>query len=251
MTDLRTPPVRDGDILFTHVREHACERPLQRIQILVAGCGWGDTLHLGDTDHHVTGVDADVPALRAHTTRRHDLDTWRLGDLRSVPLPPRAYDIVYAPYLIDRVRHAELILDRVIAALRPGGLLLVRLRDRATAHAFLDRVLPGRPPLRGLRPGRPGRPGRHGRWHGDGPPPAVYEQVASLEGMRWYCVMRGLLITEEYTSRDTMSGYGRWNGVVRAACRLVSLCSRGRLSWRHSDVTLVIRKPENRYARVL
>lgn len=238
MTDLRTPPVKDGDILSARVREHACDRPLQRIHVLVAGCGWGGTLDLGDHDHHITGVDADTPALRVHTDRRTDLDTWRLGDLRTVPLPPRAYDIVYAPYLVDRIRHAELVLDRLIAALRPGGLLLVRMRDRATAYAFMDRLLTMS--LRGLR-----------RPHRDRPPAAVYETVTSLEGMRWYCMMRGLLITEQYTSRDTVTAFGRWSGIVRLLCGMIGLLSRGRLTARHSDVTLVIRKPENRYARVL
>lgn len=236
MTDLRTPPVEDGDILSARVHEHVLERPLQQIHVLVAGCGWGGPLDLGDHDLHVTGVETDAPELHAHTRLRTDLDTWRIGDLRTVPLPPRAFDIVYAAYLLDRVPHAELVLDRILAALRPGGLLLVRMRDRATACALLDRILP----LRLLR-----------SRSASVPPAAMYDPLASLQGMRWYCVMRGLVISEEHTSRDTMTGFGRLNPLVAGACRLVSLVSGGRLTAAHSDVTLVIRKLENQHARVL
>lgn len=142
MTDLRTPPVNDGDLFSERARQYALEKPLQRIHILEAGCGWGTGLDLGERERLVTGVDMDTPELRAYTCERPDLDTWHLGDLRTVPLPPRAYDIVHASYLIERVPHAELVLDRFVAALKPGGLLLVHLRDRNTAFGFLDRTLP-------------------------------------------------------------------------------------------------------------
>ncbi|WP_143219755.1 class I SAM-dependent methyltransferase, partial [Actinomadura sp. CNU-125] len=122
MTDLRTPPVDGGDLFSERARQYALEKPLQRIHILEAGCGWGTGLNLGDRDRVVTGVDMDVPELRAYTCARTDLDSWHLGDLRTVPLPPRSYDVVHASYLIERVPHAELVLDRFVAALKPGGL---------------------------------------------------------------------------------------------------------------------------------
>ncbi|WP_131759652.1 class I SAM-dependent methyltransferase, partial [Actinomadura fibrosa] len=142
MTDLRTPPVNGGDLFSERARQYAIEKPLQRIHILEAGCGWGTGLNLGDLECQVTGVDTDTPELRAHTCERPDLDTWHLGDLRTVPMPPRAFDVVHASYLIERAPHAELVLDRFVAALKPGGLLLVHLRDRNSAFGFLDRKLP-------------------------------------------------------------------------------------------------------------
>ncbi|MEU8124283.1 class I SAM-dependent methyltransferase [Spirillospora sp. NPDC049024] len=313
MTDLRTPPVNDGDLFSERARQYALEKPLQRIHILEAGCGWGTGLDLGGRECDVTGVDMESPELRAYTCERPDLDTWHLGDLRTVPLPPRAFDIVHATYLIERVPHAELVLDRFVAALKPGGLLLVHMRDRDTAFGFLDRTLPRwlRAPGRRRRP-RPGRPpvaDRRGRARGaharvpypvgaDGagpagaeqdpagepppvpaarepegagpapaaaaprpvpvirtsPPPAVYDRVASLAGMRWYCVMRGLVIAEEYTSRqslDALPRFGAGTGLADLLCRLVSAAGRGRLTADHSEVTFVIRKPENRFARVI
>jgi SAM-dependent methyltransferase len=270
VTDLRTPPVSDGEstgprhpvqLFSQRAREYADQKPLQRIQILEAGCGWGDGLDLGAKERHVTGVDVDTPPVRTHTCGRGDLDTWHLGDLRTVPMPPRMYDIVHVHYLIERVPHAELVLDRFVAALKPGGLLLVRFRDRASAYGFLDRVLPGW--LRAMawqwlsrRAGTVDpdtRPDVPEGWLGPegAPPPAVYETIASRSGMQWYCVMRGLMIAEEYTSLDTMAAFGRWSHLVTGLCRMVAGISRGRLTPEHSEVTLVIRKPENRFARVI
>ncbi|MBE1534086.1 class I SAM-dependent methyltransferase [Actinomadura algeriensis] len=281
MTDLRTPPVDGGDLFSERARQYALEKPLQRIHILEAGCGWGTGLDLGDRARVVTGVDMDVPELRAYTCERTDLDSWHLGDLRTVPLPPRSYDVVHASYLIERVAHAELVLDRFVAALKPGGLLLVRLRDRDTAYGFLDRTLPRRlRPARGRRsrrlgPGRAPR-GAHARVEpagavpsagpapaepmpAPGPatpatppaPPAVYDRVASWRGLRSYCTMRGLMVVEEYTSRASLEGLGAGTGPADLLCRLVSLSTHGRLTAAHSDVMLVVRKPENRFARVI
>ncbi|MEV5575701.1 methyltransferase domain-containing protein [Spirillospora sp. NPDC052269] len=332
MTDLRTTPV-SPDVLFSErVRQYAADRAPHRLQLLEAGCGWGHPLDLGRLDVQATGVDLDLPALRARTRARADLDAWHLGDLRDVPMPPRAFDVVHAPYLIERLRNAELVLDRMAAALKPGGLLLVRMRDRDTAFGFLDRNVPGllrrlavraassrvprpRPAARrpapepehvsgtlapeprdgfrlddatppdglpvigalvddalvdgvaeaGAAGGRARVPGGRaaarrlvsGRADGNGgiplPPPAptVYDRVASRAGMEWYCGMRGLVVAEQYASRDCMTVLGAGTGLVAAACRSVAAASRGRLTASHSEVVLVIRKPENRYARVI
>jgi SAM-dependent methyltransferase len=239
VTDLRTPPISDGDLFSERVRQYA-DRRTQPVRVLEAGCGWGGGLALGDLDRTVTGVDEDVPELRAHTRARGDLDAWHLGDLRTVPLPPRAYDVVYAPYLIERVPCAELVLDRFVAALKPGGLLLVRLRDRDTAYGRLDRVTPQWARRRDAQSG--------------GLPPALYEQVASQRGMRWYCMMRGLVIAEEYVSDElpgTARGQGTAHGPFAGSRRLVAAASGGRLTADHCSVALVIRKPENRFARVI
>lgn len=262
MTDLRTAPTYDGDPFAQRVREYSYHRPLQRIHVLEAGCGWGRGLDLGDLERHVTGVDLDEPALRAHTLARSDLDAWHLGDLRTVPLPPREYDVVHAPFLIERIPQAELVLDRFVAALKPGGLLLVRLRDRATAFGFIDRMLPdwlrgriGAPvaPVDRLPGGGPGGGlgGMAVLAGGELPPTPVYEPVASRKNMRWYCVMRGLVVAEEYVSTDTVAAFGRWTGLIGRLGRTVATLSGHRLTADHSEVTLVIRKPENRFARVI
>lgn len=234
MTHLRTPPTTDGDLFHERVREYAYDKPLQRLRILDAGCGRNPEFDLGPVDGTVTGVDLDLPELRAHTRTRRDLDAWHLGDLRTVPMPPRVYDVVHAPHLIERISHAELVLDRFVAAMKPGGMLLLRFRDRDSAFGYLDRTAP-----RWLR---------QLLWPGRTPPQPAYERVASLDGMRGYCMMRGLVIAEEYTTGDAMTGSGR---LTWALCRTVGALSRERLTAAYSEVTMVIRKPENRFARII
>lgn len=234
VTELRTPPTYDGDHFHARVREYADERPFERLRVLDAGCGRIAPVALDAAECHVTGVDVDLPEVRARVRARRDLDAWHLGDLRTVPMPPRVYDVVHAAYLIERTPHAELVLDRFVAALRPGGLMLLRFRDRESAFGRLDRVAP-----RWLR---------SVLWLRDAPPRAVYERVASLSGMRAYCLMRGLVVTDEHTSAETVSRSGT---IARMLCRTVAALSRNRLTSAYSEVSMVIRKPENRYARII
>ena len=93
-----------------------------------------------------------------------------------------SYDVVYCAQLLERVQHVELVLDRLVSALKPGGLLLIRTADRYSAAALLDRLLPG--PARKavwsrLRPGIPG------------PFPAVYEKAVCDQGIASYTADAG------------------------------------------------------------
>ena len=234
MTELsvRDRAVVEHDLFAARVRLHVQDKGLRRVHILEAGCGRGNGLPLpDDLDRHVTGIDLDTPALRARTADRPDLDTFHLGDLRNAPLPPRAYDVVHADSLIERITHAELVLDRMVAALKPGGLLLVRFTDRDSAYGLIRRTLPRR--LRRML----GEDVQ--RTH-----PSVFEPITSLEGMRNWCLQRGLVIAEAHTE----TGCG---GGVAALARLLSTATGGRLTADHSELVLVVRKPENRFARIL
>jgi hypothetical protein len=230
--------------VFTHrIREQWSEQLGRRLDVLLAGCGREIVVDVDRVDSRVVGVDEDRPPLRARTAARADLAAWHLGDLRAVPLPPRAYDVVHVPFLLERIEHAELVLDRLVSALRPGGLLLVRIRDRASAYGFCVRLTPSWV--------------RRALWKGFvragtvGPLPAVYEEVSSREGLHAYCLMRGLMVAEEYpaTSGDARVGpRARLAGVV---CRLLDRVSGGRLPSDHDEVAFVIRKPQNHFARLI
>ncbi len=233
MTELsvRDRAVVEDDLFAERVRLHAQDKGLRRVHILEAGCGRGAGLVLpAGLDRHVTGIDLNTPALRARTAARRDLDTFHLGDLRNAPLPPRAYDVVHADSLIERITHAELVLDRMVAALKPGGLLLVRFTDRDSAHGLVRRTLPCW--LRGLL-------GEDVRDH----QPNVFEPISSLEGIRNWCLQRGLVIAEAHTEPPS--------GGSALLARLVSVVTGGRYTADHSALVLVIRKPENRFARIL
>ncbi|HEX8008236.1 MAG TPA: methyltransferase domain-containing protein [Trebonia sp.] len=211
-----------------------------------------------DTDHPLVrqalGGTARDPALGAardpalDTARKpardmvHDMATAYedviVGDLRTVPIPPRAFDIVYCANLLERIEHVELVLDRLVNALRPGGLLLISTHDRQTAYAFLDRMLPesARKALwKRLRPGMLG------------PFPAVYEKMVTERGIASYVQMRGLVISQraaQYSSRQISSS-------VRITCAVISGLSRGRIGNTHDELLYVIRKPQDSFARVV
>ncbi|MBO3750756.1 class I SAM-dependent methyltransferase [Streptosporangiaceae bacterium NEAU-GS5] len=233
-----------ADGVFTHrIREQWTEQLGRRLDILIAGCGRETVIFEDRLDSRVVGIDEDRPPLRVHTASRADLAAWHLGDLRAVPLPPRAYDVVQAPFLLERIEHAELVLDRLVAALRPGGLLLVRLRDRASAYGFCVRMTPSW--------------ARRALWKGFvragtvGPLPAVYEEVSSREGLHAYCLMRGLMVAEEYPATSGDARIGPRASLTGMVCRLVDRLSGGRLPSDHDEIAFVIRKPQNHFARLI
>ena len=225
--------------------DYAAERRGQTLALLQVGATTaGDDLDAGrlrmaGCDVAVTLIDDDTAAARAAAAGRPDLYACTLCDLRMAPLVPRSVDIVHAA-LLERISNAELVLDRLVETLRPGGQLLLQAIDRDCAIGFLDRVLPR--PLRALiwRSLRPGGPG---------PYRAVYERLVSERGIQSYVLRRGLVIAQRQTL-SLLPGRRRplW---LRAVSGLVAGLSRGRLTADHDELRYIIRKPEDQFARVL
>jgi SAM-dependent methyltransferase len=231
--------------LFTQfVHDYAAARPGKVISILQAGCATvGQELDLAalrdrGVELDLSMIDDQCAVTRELIARRPELQHALLAELRSVPLRPRSFDVVQCSMLLSRISNAELVLGKLVDALRPGGLLLLRTPDRDSAAGFLDRKLPS--PVRKLvwRSMRPGDPG---------PYPAVYEQIASARGIQAFLVLHGL--TE--ARRQVVSRLSGGQPYLVAACRVVATLSRSRLSGSHDELRYVIRKPEDRFARVL
>jgi SAM-dependent methyltransferase len=165
-----------------------------------------------------------------------------LGDLRSVALPPRSFDVVYCGFLLEHIPNAALVLDRFVAALRPGGLLLLRIRDRDCAAATLDRAAPERLRRAAWTRLHPGEPG---------PFPAVYDPLTSARGLQAYAAAHGLVITRRETARAVPATGARLSAAVRAARTLVAWLSREQRTDAHDELLYVIRKPEDRFARLV
>ena len=242
------PGAASGASLFArYIRDYVSGRDGQQIMILEAGCTTaGDDLGVGGlratgADIVVSLIDDDQPVTSAALSVDGSLADCVQGDLRRVPLPPRSQDIVVCPLLLQRIQHAELVLDRLVAAIRPGGLLLLHFGDLDSAAGFLDRVLPSAYRRAVWRRRRPGRPG---------PYPAVYERLSSARGVQAYALMRELVIAE----RRALGGpAGTLTGPpgFLAAQKLIASLSRGRLTAAHEELLYVLRKPEDRFARVL
>jgi SAM-dependent methyltransferase len=240
------PRLARDDLFGRHIRSYAAEHSGQQIAILQAGCTTAEDLGVNALSAagarlSISMIDEDNEVTRAAIAQHRHLAGAILADLRSVPLPPRAYDIVQCSELLSRVEHAELVLDRLLAAVKPGGLLLLRIRDRDSAAGFLDRVLPG-PILQAIWHKRqPGEPGPHF---------PVYERLASARGVQAYVMLHGLVVAERGALGGLAGALPGPHGYL-VAQKLVAWLSRGRLTAAHEDLLYVIRKPEDRFARIL
>lgn len=231
--------------IYNYARQHEGEP----IKLLQAGCtSPADELELDKLRAHgidvsVRRIDQNLPdSSEAGGAANPSPGNVVFGDLRTIPLPSRDVDVVYSAHLLDRIQHVELVLDRLVATLKPGGVLLLRFRDRECAAGLLDRMLP--------------QTARRAIWHWlrpeqAGPLPAVYEPLLSVEGVYGYALARGLAIGERQAVRDRPRRPARLAWGAPVACRLIAAMSRGRHPDDHDDLLYVIRKPVNRFARVL
>jgi SAM-dependent methyltransferase len=233
--------------LFTRaVLDYAAHRPGQPLALLQAGCTTAgdepDMARLRATGSYVAVslVDDDSLTTRAAVVAHPELMSCTLGDLRTTPLPPRTFDIVHCALLLERISNAELVLDRLVEALKPGGLLLLSTGDRDCAAGFIDRRLPRSVRATIWRRQRPGEPG---------PYPAVFEHLASGRGIQSYALRRGLVIGPRQ-AMNQLAVRRRPRGLLLAT-KIVARLSAGRLASAHDELRYVIRKPESGFARVL
>ena len=242
----RPAPAETG-LFARYTRDYVTGHDGHQITILQAGCTTADgdlgvsVLREAGADIAVSLIDDDQPATRAALSADESLAGCVRGDLRTLPLPPRSHDIVLCALLLQRIDHAELVLDRLVAAIRPGGLLLLRFSDRDSSGGFLDRVMPLAARNAVWRKRRPGRPG---------PYPAVYERLSSVRGVQAYALMRELVIAERQALGGLAGALPEPRGFL-AAQKLVAWLSRGRLTAAHEELLYVLRKPEDRFARIL
>jgi Methyltransferase domain len=246
--DRAAPPApAEAGLFDRYTRDYVTGHDGHQITILQAGCTTADgdlgvsALREAGAGIAVSLIDDDQPVTHAALGADESLAGCVLGDLRTVPLPPRSHDIVLCALLLQRIDHAELVLDRLVAAIRPGGLLLLRFSDRDSSAGFLDRVMPLAARAAVWRKRRPGRPG---------PYPAVYGRLSSVRGVQAYALKRELVIAERQACGGLAGGLAepRW---FLAAQKLAAWLSRGRLTAAHEDLLYVLRKPEDRFARIL
>src|ERR1700689_3951269 len=229
----------DLELFEERIRQYADSHP-GTLRILEAGCGRRWHIDLAGVDFHLTGVDLNPHSMRIRIDEVGDLDEAIVGDRRDVQLAAEAYDVAYCSFVLEHVASAEQVLDHLFAAIRPGGMLLLRIPDRGSVYGFLARTSPywlhvqyKRHVQRNRLAGTPGH----------GPFPTVYDQVVSWEGMTAYCARHGLEITDAYSSNFHIDHFRSLAGIADRGLRLVAKASRGRLTAEHNNLALVIRKP--------
>jgi len=240
-------PVREdgpADQFTRFTAQYAAQHSDRPISILLAGCTTAGTeLDLAavretGADLVVSQADDDCPATREAAESRPELRSATLAELRQLPLTPRSLDIVQCSMLLHRIGNAELVLSRLVGALRPGGLLLLRTADRLSAMGALDRMLPQFARVMAWRLVRPGQPG---------PFPARYEPIASARGVESFVSRHGLVIAHREARRAVVDRMAP----AAVARTLVTFLSGGRFTSGHDELHYVIRKPEDPFARVI
>jgi SAM-dependent methyltransferase len=246
LAGLNPATVADGDRmapgvtgLFTRFAvDLAAQRPGRAVTVLRAGCTTTgpeldlDALRARGHDLEVSLIDDESAASRAAVAARPELAAASVGELRLLPLRPRSVDIVQCSLLLHRISNAEMVLGKLASAVRPGGLVLLRITDPASAAGFLDRRLPRL--LRAIA------------WRGEnGPYPARYEPVASARGIEAFASRHGLAIAHRGVASSAR------NLARPPLVRAVAWLSRGRLAGDHDELCYVIRRPEDRFARLL
>lgn len=100
---------------------------------LDVGCGeGGDALWLARRGWRVTAVDISQVALDRAAAAGADVSghvTWTRADLTTAPPPGGPYDLVSLQYFPLPVRPGDAALRRILAAVAPGGTLLVGGHD--------------------------------------------------------------------------------------------------------------------------
>jgi hypothetical protein len=84
-----------------------------------------------------------------------------------------------------------------------------------------------------------------------GPFPPVYEKAVSADGIADYALMRGLVIAARASELTRPAEPARLSSSMRITCGAIARLSRGRYGDSHNELLYVIRKPFDRFARVV
>lgn len=202
------------------------------VNILEAGCGRRWYFDLQGARYKLTGLDLDSVALESRKNDEKDLDEAIVGDLCTAELTPDTYDVIYNSYVLEHVDGAQRVLDNFCKWLKPSGLLIVYIPDRASVYGFLSmhtphwvHVLFYRYLLRRRNAGKPG----------NAPYPTCYDAVVSREGMREYARNNQLNILEEW-------GYFKPRGLASLLITCGFLLSLGYLAANHCDLLFILER---------
>lgn len=106
-------------------------------RVLEAGCGSVTNINL-PPNSHVTGIDIS----------QHELDANRIlsqrivADLQSYQFPADTFDLIVCWDVLEHLPSPEMALERFVSALKPGGLLLIKIPNRDSVKATVVRLTP-------------------------------------------------------------------------------------------------------------
>lgn len=219
------------------VKTHLGDR--QPIRILDAGCGRMWSWDLQGMEYHLTGVDEDAEALRLRVEQKGDLDDFVVADLTTMAIEPESYDLVHSAYVLEHVHGAEEALSRMLAALRRGGLLVLKIPDGSSMYGLLARRTPHSMHVAYKRHVRKkplaGTPGH-------GPYPVVYDKVVSRPGILNWGRANGLELLMVAGDNGHLEFFGPVAPAVDLGLRGIAACTFGRITAKYSNLVLAFRK---------
>lgn len=210
-----------------------------RVRILDAGCGAKSPVRPPDGSF-VLGVDSS----QAQLARNESLTEAVVGDLESVYLPERDFDLVVCWQVLEHLPNPECVLDRLVRAAKSGGLIIVgvpnvmSLKGLATkftphvVHVWAYRRLFGRPSA----------------GTGDQAPfPTYMRRSIHPTALEAYARRQGLVIERAWFSESSFQRSLRARlhlppSVWRAFAVGIHALSVGRLSAEKTEFTIVFRK---------
>jgi SAM-dependent methyltransferase len=86
------------------------------------------------------GIDVSPEELAAN----HDLDEALVGDIQTYPLPAAAYDLIVCWDVLEHLPRPQSAVDNLIRALKPGGLLVIKVPNVVSLKGLVTRWTPRR-----------------------------------------------------------------------------------------------------------
>ncbi len=245
MSSVDSKPVLEAGTSYQHEDGRIADairslkKPDGPVRILEAGCGNRWPIDLGNLDYNLVGVDLDAEALNIRTTVRKDLHESVLGDLCTTPLPPASFDVVYSAFVLEHIERADLALENIIQALKPGGLLVIRLPDPQSARGFVTRRTPfwfhvffAKYVEKRPNAGKPGY----------APYPTHYHRSVWKDSLLAMSASHGLHCFWMLSDNHAREEKGALGSLARAAAHGISLMSFGQLSSSHTSLIYFLRK---------
>jgi SAM-dependent methyltransferase len=240
-----TVPVLEAGTSYAHEDGRIADairsmrKPDGPVRILEAGCGNRWPIDLGNLDYHLVGVDFDAEALRIRTTVRKDLHEAIVGDLCTTPLPAASFDVVYSAFVLEHIERADLALENMIQALKPGGLLVIRLPDPQSARGFVTRRTPfwfhvffAKYVEKRPNAGQPGY----------APYPTHYHRAVWKDSLLAMSASHGLRCFWMVADNHAREEKGALGSLARGAAHGIGLMSFGNLSSSHTNLIYFLRK---------
>jgi SAM-dependent methyltransferase len=209
---------------------------------LEAGCGSASHLRL-DGVERLVGIDISAIQLE----RNHDLDERVQGDLETYRFPADSFDLIVIWDVLEHLDDPVAALDNLVAAARPGALLVVAVPNLQSIKGLVAKFTPQWLHIVAIRSAYPD-------WPTDqvdmGPFPTTLRRAITAGRLRTYAAENGLrvgeLVAYESQFQRRMRHRLGLDGRLWEACRrAVAAASARKLTASGSELLMLLELPPN------